>query len=185
VKWELYLSHGEWKEIKAAVRDRAPKDKQGKPCCERCGKVNGKLKRSKRGYLVPHWLHTAHRHGAPMQSKDPDDYLALCDACHMWYDRQPDESGWVPPYRQGYQATTTTDLVIGLQAVGLTLWQEGMCWYWRISEMSGGPEITPVQAVGAAIARLERKVMPLARGSSAEPGDHAATRWVAGCPDLQ
>jgi hypothetical protein len=156
MKWDLYLSRQEWEEIKAAVRDRAPKDKQGKPCCERCGKVNGKLKRSKRGYLVPHWLHTAHKHGAPMKSKRPDDYLALCDACHMWYDRQPDDSGWVPPYRQGYQATTTTDLITGLQAVGLDLWQEGTCWYWHMGDVCGGPEETPVHAVGAAIARLGR-----------------------------
>ncbi|MBO0793915.1 MAG: hypothetical protein J2P36_23595, partial [Ktedonobacteraceae bacterium] len=115
MKWELYLSRAEWEDIKAAVRERAPKDaKTGRPCCERCGKVNGKLKRSKKGYHVPHWLHTAHVRGAPMQSKDSNDYLLLCDSCHMWYDRQPDDSGWVPQRRQGYTATTTDDLIKAL-----------------------------------------------------------------------
>jgi hypothetical protein len=156
MKWELYLTPQEWKEIKAAVRERAPKNERGKPCCERCHKVNGKLKRNKGGYLVPHWLHTAHKRGAPMQSKNADDYLALCDGCHMWYDRQPDESGWVPPYRQGYPATTTGEVVSGMRGVGLLLWQEGQSWYWRMGDACGGPEETPVMAIGVVIARLER-----------------------------
>jgi hypothetical protein len=155
MKWELYLTRKEWEEIKAAVRDRAEKDKHGKPCCDRCGKSNGKLKRSKRGYLVPHWLHTAHRHGAAMKSKDPADYMALCDSCHMWYDRQADESGWVPQYRVGYTATTTTDLVETMKGAGLELRQEGELWCWRIGDESGMEE-SAVLAAGAAVARLGR-----------------------------
>jgi hypothetical protein len=162
MKWELYLTRQEWEEIKAAVRDRAPKDKRGIPCCEKCEKPHGKLKRSKKGYMVPHWLHTAHKLGAPMKSKNPDDYMALCDSCHMWYDRQPDGSGWVPQFRQGYTATTTSDLVQTMSAVGLELWQVGDLWYWRIANV-GGCEESAVLAAGAAVARLGRAVMEVVR----------------------
>ena len=155
MKWELYLTPVEWEEIKAAVRDRAPKDKNGKPCCERCKAVHGKLKRSKKGYLVPHWLHTAHKHGSPMKSKNADDYMALCDSCHMWYDRQADESGWVPQYRMGYQVTTTGDLVQIMLGAGLKLWQAGEMWYWKIGNEQGVEE-SAVLAAGAAVARLGR-----------------------------
>jgi hypothetical protein len=153
MKWDLYLTRQEWEEIKAAVRDRAPKDKNGKPCCERCGKSNGRLKRSKKGYMVPHWLHTAHKHHAPMKSKNADDYMALCDSCHMWYDRQPDASGWVPQYRQGYSVTTTGDLIEVMKGAGLELWQVGDVWNWRIANV-GGSEATALLAAGAAVGRL-------------------------------
>ncbi len=156
MKWELYLTRREWEEVKAAVRERCPHDeKTGRPCCERCGWVHGKLKRSKQGYMIPHWLHTVHIHGAPMKSKNPDDYLGLCDSCHMWYDRQPDSSGWVPQYRAGYCATTTDDLVKTLHGVGLDVWEEQGAWYWRIGEVVGS-EQTPVLCVAAAVGRLER-----------------------------
>lgn len=162
MKWQLYLSRAEWEEIKAALKDRAPKDeKTGRPCCERCGRVNGKLKRSKKsGYLTPHWCHAAHIHGAPMTSKNPSDYLFLCDSCHMWYDRQPDDSGWVPQYRKGYTATTTDDLIKAMHAVGLDIWEpEAGRWCWRIAGV-GGEETSPALCAGAAVARLYRAVLP-------------------------
>jgi hypothetical protein len=105
--------------------------------------------------MVPHWLHTAHKHGAPMKSKDPSDYLALCDACHMWYDRQPDGSGWVPQYRQGYSVTTTGDLVLIMAGAGLKLEQVGESWRWCIGNETGVEE-SAVLAAGAAVARLSR-----------------------------
>jgi hypothetical protein len=153
MKWELYLSPQEWEEIKAAVRDRAPHDKQGRPCCEWCKKPHGRLKRSKRGYLVPHWLHTAHVHGAPMKSKNPADYLALCDGCHMQYDRSQGAGDWIPPYRQGYQVTTTGDLIVAMKGVGLDIWQDGEVWFWRCGN-EGGTETSAVLAVGAAFGRM-------------------------------
>ena len=155
MKWELYLSRQEWEEIKGAVRERATVAGESKPRCERCRQVNGKLKRSKGGYLVPHWLHTAHKHGAPMQSKNPDDYMALCDSCHMWYDRQADTSGWVPQYRQGYITTTTDQLMEVAKAAGMEIWQDGPVFCWRLG-CEEGAEDTPVLAVGAALARLGR-----------------------------
>jgi hypothetical protein len=156
MKWELYLTRREWEEIKAAVRQRAPQDaKTGRPCCERCQRVHGRLKRSRSGYLTPHWLHTAHLHGAPLKSKDAADYLALCDACHMWYDRQPDHAGWVPPFRRGYEVTTTDDLLRTMHGAGLSIWQEGSAWRWRIGNEEGF-ESSPVLAAGSAVARLAR-----------------------------
>ncbi len=155
MKWELYLSRQEWEEIKAAVRERAPKDHRGRPCCEFCKRPHGKLKRNEQGYMVPHWLHTAHARGAPMRSKDPRDYLALCDACHMWYDRQPGDSGFVTQYRRGYSATTTDQLVAAVGAIGLEVWQQGEGWYWQIG-VECGVEDSPVLAIAAAVARLAR-----------------------------
>lgn len=93
-----------------------------------------------------------------MQSKNPDDYLLLCDACHMWYDRQPDDSGWVPQRRQGYTATTTDDLIRTMHDVGLDIWQEGERWCWRLAG-AGGEEATPVLCVGTVVARLHRLVV--------------------------
>jgi hypothetical protein len=158
MKWELYLSRRQWEELKAAVRERAPKDERGRPCCERCGRPNGRLRRTKQGYLVPHWLHTAHVHGAAMRSQDPDDYLLLCDACHMWYDRQPDGNGWTPPYRKGYIATTTDQLIQAMKEVGLELWQDGELWCWRFAN-TGGAADSPARAVASAVFRMHSVIL--------------------------
>jgi hypothetical protein len=161
MKWQLYLSRKEWEDIKAALKERAPKDpKTGRPCCEYCGKVNGKLKRSKKsGYLVPHWCHAAHIHGAEMQSKDPADYLFLCDSCHMWYDRHPDDAACLSRRRVGYTATTTDDLVRTMHGVGLDIWEgESGRWLWRLAG-AGGEESTPAECVAVVVARLHRLVV--------------------------
>ncbi len=157
MKWELYLSRHEWEELKAAVRERATPPGEQRARCEWCGLQHGKLKRSRKGYLVPQWLHTPHKRGAPLLSKDPADYLALCPKCHMRYDRAPDALGVVSPYREGYATTTTDQLVGALSAVGLLLWGVvGEGWYWQVAGVSGGPEESPALAVAAAVARLGR-----------------------------
>jgi hypothetical protein len=155
MKWELYLSKREWLELQAAVRERATPPGEKRPRCEWCGVQHGKLRRNRRGYLVPVWLHTPHRKGAPLKSKNPDDYLALCPACHMRYDRAPDADGLVKQYREGYAVTSTGTLVEALAAIGCEVWGVvGEGWYWRIDDLSGGPEDSPARAVAMVVARL-------------------------------
>jgi len=158
MKQELYLTPRERKELQGAVRERTITTPGERPKCERCGKVNGKLKRNKEGYLTPQWLHTAHRKGAPLLSKNPDDYLCLCPRCHMSYDRQPNEEGFVSRHRQGYAITTTDVLLQTLADIGLQVWgvvEKG--WYWKFDgEEGGGPEETPSLAVAAAVVKLKR-----------------------------
>jgi hypothetical protein len=157
MKQELYLSPRERKELQAAVRERTITVPGERPKCERCGQVNGKLKRNKQGYLTPQWLHTSHRKGAPLLSKNPDDYFCLCPKCHMAYDRSPDDSGFASRYRTGYAVTTTDQLLQALAGVGLQVWgvvEEG--WYWKFDNLQGGPEETPSLAVAAAWAKAKR-----------------------------
>lgn len=160
MKWELYLTRREWRELQAAVRERATKPGEKKPRCEWCSVPHGKLKRNKQGYWSPRWLDTVHKKGAPLKSKNPLDYLALCRRCHMTYDRAPGTDGLVSRYREGYAVTTTDTLVGALAGVGLRLWgvvDEG--WYWSLGEdCCGGPEESPALAVGSAVARLRRLV---------------------------
>src|SRR5262249_28404519 len=109
MKRELYPAS--WKDIQAAVRERATPDGEQRPRCEQCGKQHGKLRKNRAGYMIPDWLHTVHIHGTPLQSCDPSDYLCLCPRCHMVYDRQANELGWVSEHRDGYATTTTGTLV--------------------------------------------------------------------------
>ena len=156
MKWELYLPRRVWEEIKRAVRERATPVGEKKPRCENCSQLHGKLKRNAEGYFVPQWLHTAHVHGAPMESRDISDYLALCPSCHMAYDREPDADGYTPPYRKGYKATSTDELVRVVRGAGVDLREvDEHCWEWQIGDLCGVEE-TPVLAVGAVIARLSR-----------------------------
>jgi hypothetical protein len=156
MKWELYLTRHEWRELQAAVRERAMKSGEKKPRCEWCGAVHGRLRRNKQGYLSPRWLDTVHVHGRPLKSKNPDDYLALCRSCHMTYDRQPSAmTGLVGRYRDGYAVVTTDKLVEALAGIGCELWgvvDEG--WYWRYEGMTGGPEESPALAAAMVVARL-------------------------------
>lgn len=153
MKWELYLSRQEWEEVKRAVRERATPPGEKKPRCEVCGAVHGRLKRNREGYLVPMWLHTPHKEGAPLMSKNPEDYLCLCPRCHMAFDR----SMKLSRYREGYAVTTTDVLVGALRGVGFDLWGVvGQGWYWRMDGMEGGPEESPALAVAAAIVRMSR-----------------------------
>ncbi len=157
MKSELYLSPRERRELRAAVRERTIAAPGSRPRCEWCGKEHGRLKRNREGYLVPQWLHTAHRKGAPYLSKNPADYLCLCAKCHMAYDRAPGELGLISRYRPGYATTTTDTLQQTLAAIGLDLWgvvDQG--WYWRMGTQEGGPEETPARAVAAAVARISR-----------------------------
>ncbi len=157
MKWELYLTPREWRELQGAVRERTVPAPGERPRCERCGQINGKLKRNKAGYLTPKWLHTVHIKGRPLKSKDPNDYYCLCLKCHMAYDRQPNGDGFTSQYRQGYAVTTTDVMIADLAGVGLEVWgivDEG--WYWRFDKLEGGPEETPSQAVAVAFAKLKR-----------------------------
>ncbi len=158
MKWELYLTPREWKELQATVRERTIPSPGERPRCETCGQINGKLKRNKAGYLTPQWLHTVHLKGAPLRSKNPNDYLCLCPKHHMAYDRSPDEvSGLVTPYRTGYAITTTDMLIAALAGVGLRVWGVvDVGWYWHFDEEEGGPEETPAQAVASAVAKIKR-----------------------------
>jgi hypothetical protein len=156
MKWELYLTRREWRELQAAVRERATPAGEKKPRCEKCGMVHGTLKRNKAGYMFPKWLDTAHKHGAPLKSKNPDDYYAFCRRCHTKYDRHP-EGMEVGRYRDGYAVTTTDTLLSALSAIGLEIWgvvSEG--WYWQFDDIEGGPEENPALAVAAAVAKIKR-----------------------------
>ncbi len=156
MKWELYLTRREWRELQAAVRERATKPGEKKPRCEWCTLVHGTLKRNKQGYLVPRWLDTVHMHGAALKSKNPSDYLALCRKCHMTYDREPNAlTGLVGRYREGYAVTTTDTLIAAFEAIGCELWGVvGEGWYWCYGGQTGGPEETPALAAALAFARV-------------------------------
>lgn len=162
MRWELYLARREWQEIKLAVRERATVPGEKKPRCEnpKCRAVHGRLKKNPQGYWVPQWLHTAHKHDAPMKSRDIRDYLALCPSCHMAYDRQPNEDGVVAPYRVGYRATSTDELVREVRDAGLMLREsDDHYWHWQIGDLGGYAE-SPALAIGACIATLGRLVEP-------------------------
>lgn len=147
---DLYPSPPIWRELQCAVRERAGKK------CEHCGAIHNRIRQSKRtGNRYVLYLHTAHKHGVPLQSCNPDDYLALCPRCHMRYDRSGFD-GEPTRYRPGYIVTTTDELLQVVGAVGLHVWQdEENNYWWRIGDQEGY-EVSPVLAVGAALARLYR-----------------------------
>lgn len=72
------------RELDAAARQEVVIDRD-QDVCQRCGKVNGQWDSEAQMYVVIQWAHV-HTREYHVTRWEPDNSLALCSRCHVWFD---------------------------------------------------------------------------------------------------